>query len=51
MSPQTITARTTTSSVATASRTAATWAWRDASAEGLVASAMPQAGPTARGCY
>ena len=43
--------KTTTSNVTTAARTVASWVWRDASAEGLVAAAVSVAGPPPRGCF
>lgn len=44
-----MTSKPSTLDVTTAARTVAAWVWRDASAEGLVASAVTAAGPPPRG--
>jgi hypothetical protein len=41
----------TATTITTAARAAATWVWRDASTEGLVASAITAGGPPPRGCF
>ena len=46
-----MTSKPSTLNVTTAARTVASWVWRDASAEGLVTSAVTAAGPPPRGCF